>query len=630
MACRMLFKQIIPRLFGLAKYLYTEVAQLIDGCEISKSSATNSIETGERQMKRQGNGGRRKGQSGATPRTITTTAHTQHSELRRQLVAALIIAQPQIAKGYLYERCVDKYLAVMLPAIRAAIASNHKSTALLPNQFFFLQTPLREQIGTTGKGQDYITNVMKAHSSTRLLEIDREGYSYGSRHQLSVARINPLYEDLLMNELLNLRVEAVTTRQQALAHKANTIVPVDVASLQSYVTKTRETLQTTRHGKGYKDQLLKNLMAAMQLQANVKAPDQHSTSPYLHEYWETADSGRVYGQGMSLQRMTKEVRHAALGCCHKYDFKASAFALMAGLATAINPTLNCYALRDYIKNRAVIRQRLGKELGIAEEVVKEIFTALGFGAELKDNTHNAIRGALAKAARQQHDTTERLPHDIYCSLGADEYQRLIANRTFRYIYDELQIVNQTILSYFSDNDLVMDGRHYSDIDAKTGKRRNSRQKLAWIYQALESKAMREFIAYAQHEVLLTTHDCVYFKRKLPASVVVDATYLLQQTYPYLRFEHEAIYPIATDAYYAALHYETDEFERLHKAFIADATKRAELYYGTPCAAAAAIDAALLRYDEHIEELRRVSEGTCYRQTQECLLPTKSFDSALTP
>jgi hypothetical protein len=351
-------------------------------------------------------------------------------------------------------------------------------------------------------------------------------------------------------------------------------------------------------------------MAAMQLQTQVIAPDSRCATHYLHEHWEVADSGRTYGHGMSLQRMTQEVRHAALGCCHKYDFKASAFALMAGLANAIDPSVNSYALRDYIKNRAAIRQRIAHELGIDVAVVKEIFTALGFGAELKNNQHNAIRGTLAKVARQQHDPSERLPHDTYCNLGVVEYQRLIANTTFRFIYDELQIVNHTILSYFDGTPLVIDGRHYSQIDAKTGKKRNSRQKLAWIYQALESKAMREFASYAQQPVLLTTHDCIYFKQKLPASVVVDATHQLQQTYPYLRFEHEAIYPIATDQYYADLRVEADEFERQHHAFIADETKRAALYYGVTATASAAVDAAVQRYHAHIEELQAISASVC--------------------
>jgi hypothetical protein len=203
-----------------------------------------------------------------------------------------------------------------------------------------------------------------------------------------------------------------------------------------------------------------------------------------------------------------------------------------------------------------------------ESVVKTIFTAIGFGAELKNNQFNAIRGAFAKVARMKHDASIRLERDIYNNLGADEFMRLVENRTFCYIYEELQVINQTILDYFKTNALVINNRSYSNIHDKTGKKRNDRQKLAWIYQALEFTAMVQFSELvedlAQQESLLTTHDCIYYKNKLSASVKVDATYLLNQKFPYLRFEEEEIVPIVEDAYFTARFAQTIQFEQAHK------------------------------------------------------------------
>ena len=312
------------------------------------------------------------------------------------------------------------------------------------------------------------------------------------------------------------------------------------------------------------------------------ADEIHST-PYVRERWEAADCGRLYGQGYSLQRMPKEVRHAALGVCHKYDFKACAFAIMAGLATAIDPSIKVGAILDYVNNRQKIRSRIANQLKISESLVKEIFTSLGFVAELKNNQHNTIRGALAKSARMQlsqSDTTGRLDRTIYNSLGADEFRRLVENRTFGYIYEELLQINKTIIDYFKSNELVIADRRYSEIDPKTGKKRNVRQKLAWIYQALESKAMVQFAELSEQDALLTTHDCIYFKHRLPAHVVADATYQLQQTFPYLCFEHEAIFPIADDAQFAARFSEVDRLEQEHKQRIKEQTEIAKLYCAT--------------------------------------------------
>jgi hypothetical protein len=386
-------------------------------------------------------------------------------------------------------------------------------------------------------------------------------------------------------KLLNLRIEENRTLLDEIERTANYWVSVDPSSLASFIAKTTATLQATRNGNAYTEKLLRNLTAAKQLATMIHSADNTHATPYLNERWEMADSGRIYGQGYSLQRMPKEVRHAALGFCHKYDFKASAFALMAGLAHAIDPALQLGAILDYITHRQKIRQRIASQLSISESLVKTIFTSLGFGAELKNNQHNAIRGALAMAARQQLDPAIRLERDSYNNFGADAYNRLVTNPTFRYIYDELQQINATIINHYKADSLTIGDLTYKPIDTRTGKRRTDKQKLAWIYQALESQTMQLFADLAEQEPLLTTHDCIYFKQKLPASVVVDATYQLQQQYPYLRFEHEAIYPIAEDEYHVARFSEAEQYERQHYEFIAAETQRAALY-GNRCHVAA--------------------------------------------
>jgi hypothetical protein len=488
----------------------------------------------------------------------------KYSRLKAALLAALKLAQPQIAKEYLYERCISKYVDAMIPAISAAIANSQHVA-----EFAFCQSAIREVIGTIGKKQQYIYQLMKEDARTSLLLVIRKGFKKNGLSALSTVALNPIYKDLVMKELLDLRIESTQAELSYIERRSNYTVDVDPQSLASFIQKTAETIRTTNKSEAYTEQLYRYLAAARQLQTMINPADALHPTPYIKERWEIADCGRIYGQGYSLQRMPKAVRHAALGVCHKYDFKASAFALMAGLAQAIDPNLRVSAILDYVKNRQAIRQRIARELNIEEDLVKTIFTALGFGAELKNNPYNAIRGALAKAARIRHDPRVRLPRDVYNHLGADEFQRLVKNQTFAYIYEELQQVNKTIIAYFNTHELMIGDRTYQPVDPKTGKRRTERQKLAWIYQALESQAMLRFVDLAEQEALLTTHDCVYFKQKLPASTLVDATYQLQQQYFYLRFEHAAIYPIAEDTYFTARFAEVEEFETLHRQHIAN-------------------------------------------------------------
>ena len=499
------------------------------------------------------------------------------TELRTKLCGALKITRPDIGKDYLYDRCVNKYLDAMLIAISNALSINHKANFIQRNYFAFSQAKIREEIGTIGKKQEYIYQMMRDDITTSLIVVVSKGFSKNGISKLSTVKINEIYKDLVMEELLNLRVEANQKLLDEIEQKANYTVNVDPVSLGSFITKTTETIRTTSIGGAYKEKLLRNLTAARQLQAMIHPADDTNSEPYIKERWEQADCGRIYGQGYSLQRMSKEVRHAALGVCHKYDFKASAFALMAGLAQAINPAIRLGSVLDYVKNRQLIRKRIAEQLGISEELVKTIFTALGFGAELKNNQHNAIRGALAAAARMQHDTTIRLERAVYNNLGAEEFKQLVNNQTFGYIYEELQAINATIIEYFTINELAIGDVTYRETDPKTGKKRNNRQKLAWIYQALESMAMMQFADLAQQEPLLTTHDCLYFKQKLPASVVVDVTLQLQQTFPFLRFEHEEIYPIADTVQFDARFADADSFELEHKQRIAEQTEIGDIY-----------------------------------------------------
>ena len=499
------------------------------------------------------------------------------TELRTKLLDALKLTRPDIGKDYLYERCVNKYVDAMLVAISNSLSINHKTNEFGSDYFSFPQAKTREEIGTIGKKQEYIYQVMKGDLSTSLVIVIRKGYSKNGVSKLSMVAINPIYKELIMDELLNLRLESTQKLLDEIEQDWNCEVNIDPVSLASFIKKTTATIKSTTNGDAYKDKLLRNLTAARQLQVMTHPADETHSTPYVKERWEMADSGRLYGQGYSLQRMPKEVRHAALGVCHKYDFKACAFAIMAGLATAIDPSIKVGAILEYVKNRQAIRTRIAEQLNLPESVVKTIFTALGFGAELKNNQHNAIRGALAQAARKQQDTTVRLDRAIYNNLGADEFKRLVFDTTFGYIYEELQQINKTIIDYFKTHNITTDYVTYSQINPKTGKKRNDRQKLAWIYQSLESMAMRQFAEFSEQAALLTTHDCVYFKRRLPAHVVLDATFKLQQTFPYLRFEHEAIFPIVDDAEFAARFSEADRFELEHKQRIAEQTEIAKLY-----------------------------------------------------
>ena len=499
--------------------------------------------------------------------------------MRTKLLAELKLVNPTIKKDYLYKRCVNKYVDGMLLTIQEAWALNYKSTYLQEGEFLFNATRAQKVCGQILTEQQHIYNLMKEHTKTSLVIEVQNGFNIGSAATLSRVVLNPQYKKYILDELTRAPIHTSQKELNEIERNANYYVEVDTKSLTSYISKTAETIRTSSDKPAaYTDKLHSTFAAASKLLSMVHEPNSEHQTHYINEQWKQSDCGRMYGQGFSLQRMPKEVRHAALGICHKYDFKACAFALMAGLAHAIDPTLKIASVLDYVKDREPIRVAIANQVNIPVSLVKTIFTSLGFGAELVNNQFHAIRGEIAKYARQSHDKNIWLDKDQYNKLGNEEFERLVGNETFKLINEELEFVNETILQHYKSETLSIGAFTYSDVDPSTDKKRSDKQKLAWIYQALEAQATIQFCdlasSYGQTE-LLTTHDCVYFKKRLTSEQVVDIQLKLRERFPYLRFEHETIFPISTDEHHATHFADANTDEEDHKARIRQETAKAQ-------------------------------------------------------
>jgi hypothetical protein len=499
------------------------------------------------------------------------------SELRQILIDKLQQLEPQLGTTKSYGKWVNKYVDTMLIAIHKAMFANMNKLRLNTSEFSFPKHKVFLAMGRYGNPQDYIYTLMQKRTETSLLLQVSDGFCYPNNSQLTVMRFNPIYEELLMQELQDLKLDRNEELMDDLEQTYTHIVDVDVASLRGYINKTKQSIAENKKGMHYNEALLRNLTAAKQLMVMVHEADERNPhSAYLLERYETADCGRSYGKGLSLQCMRKKVREAALGVCHQYDFKACAFAVMAGLAHAIDKSLKIGGVLDYVRMRTKIRERIAKEVNVDIKLVKSVITAIGFGAKLRNNFKSAIRKELMLYAQNAHDKNIWLEKEDWSKLGEDEYKRLLANQTFIGIYNEFQLINSTIINYFDDDGFEINGFVYSKIDPhakrldKYGKRkkasdfRTNAQKLAWIYQAFETQARQQFEQLSGQKALLTTHDCIYFKQKLPVSLKHDILYQLQQTFKYLTFEHTPIYQITDQQTFDSRFAEQIEFEREHR------------------------------------------------------------------
>lgn len=362
-----------------------------------------------------------------------------------------------------------------------------------------------------------------------------------------------------MDELVNLMDEPTNrlTEQELneLYEKANTVIPLDLDSLRAYIEKTKADIANTSGD--YRVKISNNKILADQILMEAREVD---GKHYAMEYWTTADTGRKYGHYNSLQRMPKNVRHAALGICHKYDFQANSFAVMAGLAKTFEPDLKIAAVEDYVKNRTRIRARIAKAVGVDESRIKQVFTSLGFGAKPINNPYTAISRAV---------------------YGQYNFAKLIAQQDFIFITEDLKKINEVIVKNFPNEDFVgMNGFQYtSTLDNK--RKKSTSRLLAWIYQNMESYITDEFVKIVREkcglEPLLTVHDCVYYKDPIPSSVVLDAMYLLREAFQFIKIDHEKIYPITTDDTFNNRFELTDQEEKEHKERIKQEEELAKGY-----------------------------------------------------
>lgn len=422
-------------------------------------------------------------------------------------------------------KAVKKYVDVVTQTLASSIVSygfeeNNEIPLAVDN--------LRIQVGkiTNNGKQDWILPMMRANPDTKLYDVKYTG----NEGKVSRVTLNPKYEKEIMQELIDLNFELSPLQIKQMLDNATTWTPCDPDSIDAFIHKSgityTETVQKNDpKQRVYLEALARNLMIAQQLKEQAIFQDGQYLLPEV--YW-VADSGRMYGKGLSLQRVPKMVRHAALGMSWSYDFKASCYALMTGLALQIDPDLKVAALLEYITNRERMRKHIAKSIGVTEKKIKGIFSSLGFGAMVVDNPHMSIRK----------------------ELGAERYEMLMQNKEFHYINQAFKLVQGTILEHFKSNDFEFLGRQYDPIDPTSEplkpKKRNNNQKLAWIYQAMESRAIADFaIAACQvgHQPLLFAHDCVYFKRKIAVHHFHSILSELRRDFPLLQIEAEEIIPI---------------------------------------------------------------------------------------
>lgn len=453
-------------------------------------------------------------------------------------------------KPYQLKRYVSKYVRGVLTGLAEGIPRSKDNTE---DEISFQLDKVKNQIGRAGNENKKIWDLFAHNPNTALVQV----VFVGNTLKMSRVKINSQFAAQIRKGLLDMTTS--TTVKETIT---SINVPVESLSLVQYLKATREYLSKLDmvKQKGLYDAAERSYLAAKGLLNNVKEIDGQE---FIVEYYTESDTGRRYSVGSpNLQQSPQQARHAALGRCFKYDFKCCSFSVMVGLAKQFAPSIKVAAIEDYIKNRKNIRKSISKQTGIPESEVKNIFTALGFGAKPINNPYNAIGKQTSKAGKEKFDV-------------------LLNNTTFAYVYEDLQEVNKVVSANF-EGEFEFLGRIYSLTD-KDGKKRKEEQKLSWIYQTAETVIMELFTSvikeYCGMEPLMTVHDCAYYKKPIPKEAVYDAIEQIREFFPDVGVEREDVYPLTTNEGYNNRFADQDKAEQQHKEFIAQQEYASRGYEG---------------------------------------------------
>lgn len=338
--------------------------------------------------------------------------------------------------------------------------------------------------------------------------------------------------------------------------------PLDIKSLDAYISKTqREQPRNDRH----REVLRSNLQQALIFRAIA------SIHGHVPQIIQESEFGRRYYTGPNLQNCHRELRHAALGHCYQYDIKTAVFAWKLDIVQTIIHSQDrsdrlSYTL-EYIDNRDYHRRRLGDIIATrlsispesARDIIKRLFTAIGFGATDQgqgwyDGDHYQ-RPALAEILRNP------------------ECRRLILADDFVHNFiKEQRNINKIIFDYVCQHHGQDLRSHPRLLDARGVLKKN--RVMAYLYQQQERQwidGIRQIIAQYQphNHTLLTIHDGLYTKKR---ACLLEMREWLRSHNQYSDIEETEIDPWRDQI-------DHDQWLQEHQQRIQAEESRAAAYYG---------------------------------------------------
>lgn len=424
-----------------------------------------------------------------------------------------------------YQQIAQQYLDLVSDAVMASIRqADHQNPGVFIN-VDAIRKALPRYTDTAGNTQYWFYWLRDNYPLYTLIQA---GYDCGgkTKQYSKVALMNPEKYQISTSELYQQHCEAYI-HLGIDPHP----VPVDITSIQHYQSELYHRLCAEKYSDatpGTRDTWQQNIRICTEVIRLAEYTQQQYdlTEPTLLQFYKPSEFGRQYAQGrFALDRTPTELREAILGTCYKYDIRTSVFAVYLTYLKTFRPDLNITSASsrvcEYVHNRENIRNRLvellchtGQPASIRMRWVKEVITAIGFGANLGSNWRDA--------AGVWHSNGVR---DIIRNQA--DYQAFCSDLWVKQFLSETETITDIILEHMcADADL---SAALQNLWANNPNRNRKSLAMSWLYQHSETDLINTAVQAGHTEnrpqhlnLLITLHDGFYTRKPIASGSASQA------------------------------------------------------------------------------------------------------------
>jgi len=209
---------------------------------------------------------------------------------------------------------------------------------------------------------------------------------------------------------------------------------------------------------------------------------------WLEQNYRVSDFGRLVGTGLSsLQTMPKTLLKEILNGCYEVDVNTSSMSLLPSIYNRLtNKTLTFPSIERYKKHRTSIREAVSHSLGVDLEMVKQAFTAIGFGMRKNTKRFMNVDEAWIVPTLTQIFGNEKIAKSFVNHSEVNNLWKEVAE-----IFSALAKETKSTLPDYKPS-----------------------QRVSYLYQTNEAEMLKVMIEFVGKSLVITKHDAVVISSPL--------------------------------------------------------------------------------------------------------------------